>query len=422
MVQFRLERVKLVRVRLLAEDGGAVIVGKRLLDGLGVVLEIEDENIVLLRVRPVQAGERLHRFDAGEHLVHIHRVQQRLVVAGLELFGADEEAIRVFLNPVGDVVARKSVQLRLADLLALIFRLAGEGDDGLVGALDFREVVAEGEEILDRPLDAAGHHHRPRLTADLVLADHLFQEVIHHDLGLVADGLAMALHIAAQFLARLLHVELRVAFDGLGKPVIAFHRRVVLEHVEDEALLNRLLHGVAVKRAVLHLVARLVGDAENFQRLVLRRGGEGEVAGIGQQLSGFDDAVDLVLGGFVLLLRTVFGQRHAHRGGGAPALAGVRLVNDDGELLAPMLLADAVEHKGKGLHGGDDDLLAVACRNFASCSVFELPAPSFTAPMMLPTWAKPLIVSRICLSRRRRSVMTMIESKTSAPSLRRPIN
>jgi hypothetical protein len=51
-----------------------------------------------------------------------------------------------------------------------------------------------------------------------------------------------------------------------------------------------------------------------------------------------------------------------------------------------------------------------------------MPAPSFTAPMMLPTWAKPLIVSRICRSRMRRSVMTMIESNTSAPSLRRPIN
>ena len=84
-----------------------------MLDGLGVVLEIEDEDIVLLRVGTVQAGQRLHGFDAGKHLVHIHRVQQRFVVAGLELVGADQEAIRVFLNLVGDVVAGESVQLRL---------------------------------------------------------------------------------------------------------------------------------------------------------------------------------------------------------------------------------------------------------------------------------------------------------------------
>ena len=36
---------------------------------------------------PVEPGERLHRLDARERLVHVHRVQQRLVVAGLELVG-----------------------------------------------------------------------------------------------------------------------------------------------------------------------------------------------------------------------------------------------------------------------------------------------------------------------------------------------
>jgi hypothetical protein len=60
-------------------------------------MEVEHEHVVLLRVRAVQARERLHGLDAGERLVHVHRVQQRLVVAGLELVGADQEAVRVFL-------------------------------------------------------------------------------------------------------------------------------------------------------------------------------------------------------------------------------------------------------------------------------------------------------------------------------------
>jgi hypothetical protein len=68
-------------------------------------------------------------------------VQQRFVVAGLELVRADQEAIRVFLNLVGDFTAGESVELRLADLLALVFRLTGEGDDGLVRALAFLQVV-----------------------------------------------------------------------------------------------------------------------------------------------------------------------------------------------------------------------------------------------------------------------------------------
>ena len=62
---------------------------------------------MLLRVRAVQARERLHRLDAGQRLVHVHRVQQRLVVAGLELVGADQEAVRVLLNLVGDLARGK---------------------------------------------------------------------------------------------------------------------------------------------------------------------------------------------------------------------------------------------------------------------------------------------------------------------------
>ena len=63
---------------------------------------------MLLRMGAVEPGERLHRLDAGERLVHIHGVQQRLVVAGLELVGADQKAIRVFLDPVGDFAATGS--------------------------------------------------------------------------------------------------------------------------------------------------------------------------------------------------------------------------------------------------------------------------------------------------------------------------
>jgi hypothetical protein len=46
-------------------------------------------NSLLLRRNDV------HRLDAGEHPVHVHRVQQWLVVAGLELVGTDQEEVVV---------------------------------------------------------------------------------------------------------------------------------------------------------------------------------------------------------------------------------------------------------------------------------------------------------------------------------------
>jgi hypothetical protein len=44
-------------------------------------------------------------------------VQERLVVAGLELVGADEEPAGLFLDAVGDVVRGEPVERRLGDLV-----------------------------------------------------------------------------------------------------------------------------------------------------------------------------------------------------------------------------------------------------------------------------------------------------------------
>ena len=81
----------------------------------------------------------------------------------------------------------------------------------------------------------------PRLAADLVLRDDLLVEVVDHDLGLEADRVVVALDVATELLLRLLDVELRVVLHRLGKPVVAGHRGVVRQHVQDEPLLDCLL-------------------------------------------------------------------------------------------------------------------------------------------------------------------------------------
>lgn len=165
----------------------------------------------------------------------------------------------------------------------------------------------------------------------------------------------MAFHIKTQLLARLLDVKLGVALDGLGEPVVAVHRRIVLQHIEDESLMDGLFHCIAVKWPMLHLSPLGIGNAKHLQRLVLRRGGEDKVTGIGQHLALLDDAVDLVLRRFVLFLAR-FAEGRADRSRRATALAAVGFVDDDGVFAAPVFRLDAVEHEGKGLHRGDDDL------------------------------------------------------------------
>ena len=75
----------------------------------------------------------------------------------------------------------------------------------------------------------------------------------------------MALDEAPQLLLRLLDVELGVVLHRLGEPVVAGHGRVVLQAIQDEALLDGLLHGVAVEGAVPDgAVGLRVGLAEDL--------------------------------------------------------------------------------------------------------------------------------------------------------------
>ena len=129
------------------------------------------------------------------------RVQQRLVVAGLEFIGADQEAVRVFTDPVGDGAAGETIQRGFGHLDSR--RIHAPPRKPQWRGRDF--CVRSGSSlngviILDRALDPAGHHHRAGLPTDLVLGDHLLEEMIHHDLGLEADSVLVAFDVATQFL------------------------------------------------------------------------------------------------------------------------------------------------------------------------------------------------------------------------------
>ena len=129
--------------------------------------------------------------------------------------------------------------------------LTGEGDDRLDAAVALAQVVADRVEVLEGSLDRARHDHRPGLTPDLARAQHLVVEVIDHDLRLDADGVIVALDVGAELARSLPRVEHRVFIDLADQLVVAGDGRVVGEDIDDEPLLDRLLHRVAVERAVL---------------------------------------------------------------------------------------------------------------------------------------------------------------------------
>jgi len=54
-IELGLQIMQLVGVGLLAEDGRAVVVGEGAFDDLGVVVEVENEDVVLLWVSAVEA-------------------------------------------------------------------------------------------------------------------------------------------------------------------------------------------------------------------------------------------------------------------------------------------------------------------------------------------------------------------------------
>src|SRR5664279_6082262 len=62
---------------------------------LRLIHEVQDEGVLLASMNPIQARQRLHRLNVSQALVHIHRVEQRLVEAGLVLVRDNEHLVQI---------------------------------------------------------------------------------------------------------------------------------------------------------------------------------------------------------------------------------------------------------------------------------------------------------------------------------------
>jgi hypothetical protein len=108
--------------------------------------------------------------------------------------------------------------------------------------------------ILDRALDAARHHHRPRFATNLAQVYYLLMEMIHHNFGFEPDRVVMALDKVPKLLLGPLRIEFRIALDHLYELVVTINRSICLQDIKDESLVDCLLHGVGVEGTVLCFV------------------------------------------------------------------------------------------------------------------------------------------------------------------------
>ena len=280
-VELGLELVELLRRGLLPYRRLFVIGLEGVEDLLRLVDEIEDEGLFLARVGAVEAREGLHGLDARQPLVDVHRVKKGLVEPRLVFLGHQEHLVFAGVEFLGqllllDAAVHPDLGVLLAGNVGIDDR-AGESDEGLDALVAlFGDVFIEGLLVPYRVKAGRSYHHGLGLASDLVAREPL--EMLDHHLGLLGDVVGVKADEPGQRPACLLLVHLRVVVDRLDQPVVGLVGRVVFKHVEDEMLLDGLPHAVEVKGDGL---PSRTGSAEDFEGLVLGRGGEGEEADIG---------------------------------------------------------------------------------------------------------------------------------------------
>ena len=216
-----------------------------------------------------------------------------------------------------------------------------------------RQFVAHGVQA------GTGNDHGFRLAANLAL--HALVKVSDHDADFLVDGVRMQFDEGFEQERRLALVVARIVLDRLPQPPVGRIRGVVAQHIQNEALLDGLPHAVAMKRCKGAVRAR---GSEQFQRLGLGRGGEGEGRKVGQPPAllhlGQNRVLQRFFGGFgggFLALRVRQGGRGQH-GFEAfrafPGLRRVRLVDDQGKALARQRADFFGDHR-KFLQGGYDN-------------------------------------------------------------------
>jgi len=384
MVNALFEVVELVGVGAVLKLRGLEEGREGLPDVFGRVAEVENEGVLLARPGAVQAGECLHRMEACEFLVDIHGDEFRLVEPGLVFLGDDKDLVFRAVEPAGQFGRGEAVRARLGPCVAVDVEIAGEGDQGPdVGVFPIRDVSVQALPVAQGVFARPGHDHRLCLTVEF--PGDVATEVFDDHLDLPFDGGRVQRGITGDTGPGLASAKLRIVLDGLFEPVIGLIGRVVPEHVQNEAFLDCLTHGIEVEGVGF---AVGTGVAEAFQCDVAGCCGEGEEGDVllrsPRLLEGQNDILDMLgigggtgggIGGGTGCLA---GQRAAHGLCRLARLRGMGLVDNDREVPVGLARDGGEVFGAELLDRRDDDPRALKDRRFqiAGCAV-DLPDHAF---------------------------------------------
>ena len=300
--------VNTVYVRI-AHHGGCLIVRQEcFLNILFGILEVEHKGAVLSSGRSVQTGKRLNSSNILQFLVHIHGMKQRFVKAGLIFVRNNKDVVLAGMKSLaklfvgGDVLAvlvhiHCGLGVRLLGGKILKGNLTGESNHHVCSLSLFGmifQILLDGEVIAYRIRAAVGHDHCLSLAADLIPA--VVKEVGHYHFGFLSDGIAVLLVVFEQCLRGRAFDQFGIVVRHLDELEGFLDSGIVLQHIEDKALLNGLPHGVHMEGAVNNrAVKALLMNAEEFQRLALRSSSKGK-EGLILVFALSDHSIDILVG------------------------------------------------------------------------------------------------------------------------------
>ncbi len=250
-----------LRVSYVGQFGLGVVRQEGVENVLGVVEEVEDEGRLAVAEGTVQTRQGLDAVHTLELLVHVHGAQLGLIEAGLVLVGGDHhvevlgvEGFRE-VTPAQAGIEQAAAFRHLFGNHSVRQHAAGEGHQRVhIGVAHLLHIGLHSQLVAHRLLPAAGDHHGLGLAAQQV-AD-IGAEVLDDHLHLLADVVRVQAHPARQLHARLLAVHLVVVPVRVGDLPGGAVGGVVLQHIEDEAFLDGLTHGIQVERLGLVVGAR----------------------------------------------------------------------------------------------------------------------------------------------------------------------